>query len=93
MDLYQIVVLTGAKIPSNFSFPYIEVYRMGVGSRMCRTAPLQEAVHTTSEGSLLDSCKAVVLVLPQWWEDMLREVNLVLEGWGFTLDSALLRWA
>ena len=63
---------------------------MGVGSGMCLTASLQEAAHTASEGSWLDSCIAVVLVLPQW-EDILREVNLVLEGWGVTLDSALLR--
>ena len=74
--------VTGAKIPSNFHFLNIEVYRMGVGSEMCLTASLQEAAHAASEGSWLDGYKAVVLVLPQWWEDVLREVNWSWKGGG-----------
>ena len=53
---------------------------MGVGSGMCLTASLLEAAHAALEGSWLDSCKAVILVLPQWWEDMLGEVNWSWKG-------------
>ena len=55
---------------------------MGVGSGICPTASLQEAAHAALEGSWLDHCKAVVLVLPQWWDDMAREVIWSLEGGG-----------
>ena len=53
---------------------------MGVGSGKWLTASIQEAAHVASEGSWLDRCKAVVLVLPQWWEDVLREVNWSWKG-------------
>ena len=37
---------------------------------MCPTASPQEAAHAALEDSWLDSCKVVVLVLPQWWKDI-----------------------
>ena len=43
----------------------MEVYRMGVGSGMCLTASLQEDAHAASEGSWLDSSKAVGVHLGQ----------------------------
>ena len=55
---------------------------MGVGSGMCLTASLQEAAHAASEESWLDSFKTVVVVLPQWWEDVLREINWSWKGGG-----------
>ena len=38
---------------------------MGVGTGMCPTALHQEAAHAASGESWPDSCKAVLLVLPQ----------------------------
>ena len=54
---------------------------MGVDHRMSLTASLVK-VHLQLQGSCVDSCKAVVLVLPQWWEDMLKEVNWCWKGVG-----------
>ena len=40
-------------------------------------------------GNCVDSFKAVVLGLPQWWEDMLRKVYWSWKGVGITLGSKL----
>ena len=40
-------------------------------------------------GVTVDSWKAVVLVLPQWWKDILREVYWSWKGVGITLGSKL----
>ena len=40
-------------------------------------------------GNCVDSFKAVVLGLPQWWEDMLREIYWSWKGVGITLGSKL----
>ena len=65
-------------------------------------ASLMELSMQLHGGNCVDSFKAVVLVLPQWWEDALREIywswkgvgitlgsKLILEGCGVTLDSRL----
>ena len=72
------------------------------GSAESSTASLMELSMQLHGGNCVDSFKAVVLVLPQWWEDVLREIywswkgvgitlgsKLVLEGCGVTLDSRL----
>ena len=72
------------------------------GSAVSPAASLMELSMQLHGGNCVDSFKAVVLVLPQWWEDILREVywswkgvgitlgsKLVLEGCGVTLDSRL----
>ena len=71
---------TEAKIPNNFHF--LGVYRMGAGSGMSPTASLMKLHIQLQGGSCVDSCEAVVLVLPQWWEDVLREVNWSWKGVG-----------
>ena len=72
------------------------------GSAVSPTTSLMELSMQLHGGSCVDSFKAVVLVLPQWWEDVLREIywswkgvgitlgsKLVLEGCGVTYDSRL----
>ena len=72
------------------------------GSAVSPAASLMELFMQLHGGNCVDSFKAVVLVLPQQWEDVLREVywswkgvritlgsKLVLEGCGVTLDSRL----
>ena len=72
------------------------------GSAVSPVASFMELFMQLHGGNCVDSFKAVVLVLPQWWEDLLREVywfwkgvgitlgsKLVLEGCGVTLDSRL----
>ena len=55
---------------------------MGVGHEMSLPVSLMKLHLQLQGGSCVDSCKAVVLVLPQWWEDMLREVNWSWKGGG-----------
>ena len=62
---------------------------MGDGSVMSPAASLMKLPMQLRGGSCVDSCKAVVLVLPQWWEDMLREVYWSCKGMGITLGSKL----
>ena len=52
----------------------MEVYRMGACSGMSPTASLMKLHIQLQGGGCVDSCKAVVLILPQWWKDMLRQV-------------------
>ena len=72
------------------------------GSAVSPTASLMEQSMQLHGGSCVDSFKAVVLVLSQWWEDILKDIywswkgvgitlgsKLVLEGCGVTLDSRL----
>ena len=60
------------------------------GSVVSPTASLMElSVCSFMGDSCVDSCKAVVLGLPQWWEDMLREIYWSWKGVGITLDSRL----
>ena len=40
-------------------------------------------------GNCVNSFKAVVLGLPQWWEDVLREIYWSCKGVGITLGSKL----
>ena len=42
------------------------------GSAVSPTASLMELPMQLHGGNCVDSFKAVVLVLPQWWEDVLR---------------------
>ena len=51
------------------------------GSAVNSTASLMELSMQLHGGNCVDSFKARVLGLPQWWEDMLRDI-LVLEGCG-----------
>ena len=45
------------------------------GSVASSTASLMELSICSFMGdSCVDNCKAVVLGLPQWWEDVLREI-------------------
>ena len=62
---------------------------MGVGSGMSPTASLMKLHIQLQGGSCVDSCKAVVLVLPQRWKDMLRQVYWSWKGVGITLGSKL----
>ena len=74
------------------------------GSGVSPTASLMELSMQLHGGSCVDSFKAVVLVLPQWWEDVLREIYWSWKdvgspwtvGWSWkgvsTLESILLRW-
>ena len=55
---------------------------MRVGNGMSPTASLMKLYMQLQGGNCVDSSEAVVLDLPQWWKDVLREVNLVLEEWG-----------
>ena len=65
--------MTGAKTPSIFQYDY-KVYRMVDDSAVSSTASLMELSMQLHWGNCVDSFKAVVLGLPQWWEDMLREI-------------------
>ena len=53
------------------------------------TASLMELSMQLYGGNCVDSFKAVVLVLPQWWEDILREIYWSWKGVGITLVSKL----
>ena len=59
------------------------------GSAVSPTASLMKLSMQLHWGNCVDSFKAVVLVLPQWWEDVLREVYWSWKGVGITLDSRL----
>ena len=59
------------------------------GSVMSPTASLMELSMQLHGGNCVDSFKAVVLGLPQWWEDVLREIYWSWKGVGITLDSRL----
>ena len=59
------------------------------GSAVSPTASLIELFMQLHGGNCVDSFKAVVLGLPQWWEDMLREIYWSWKGVGITLGSKL----
>ena len=59
------------------------------GSAVSFTASLMELSMQLHGGNCVDSFKAVVLGLPQWWEDVLREIYWSWKGVGITLDSGL----
>ena len=61
------------------------------GSVVSPTASVMELSICSFMGdSWVDSCKAVVLGLPQWWRDMPREIYWSWKGVGITLDSKLI---
>ena len=59
------------------------------GSAVSPTASLMRLSMQLHGGSCVDSFRAVVLGLPQWWEDVLRKVYWSWKGVGVTLDSKL----
>ena len=59
------------------------------GSAVSPTASLMELFMQLHGGYCVDSFKAIVLGLPQWWEDMLREIYWSWKGVGITLGSKL----
>ena len=59
------------------------------GSAVSSTASLMELSMQLHGGNCVDSFKAVVLGLPQWWEDVLREIYWSWKGVGITLGSKL----
>ena len=59
------------------------------GSEVSPTASLMKLSMQLHGGNCVDSFKAVVLGLPQWWEDILREIYWSWKGVGITLDSRL----
>ena len=59
------------------------------GSAVSSTTLLMELSMQLHGGNCVDSFKVVVLVLPQWWEDVLREIYWSWKGVGITLDSRL----
>ena len=59
------------------------------GSAVSLTASLMRLYLQLHGGSCVDSCKAVVLVLPQWCEDVLSKVYWSWKGVGITLGSKL----
>ena len=59
------------------------------GSAVSPTASLMELSMQLHGGNCADSFKAVVLGLPQWWEDVLREIYWSWKGVGITLGSKL----
>ena len=59
------------------------------GSAVSPTASLMELLVQLHGGYCVDSFKAVVLGLPQWWEDVLREIYQSWRGVGITLGSKL----
>ena len=59
------------------------------GSAVSPTASLMELSMQLHGGNCVDSFKAVVLGLPQWWEDVLREIYWSWKGVGITLGSKL----
>ena len=59
------------------------------GSAVSPTASLMELSMQLHGGNCADSFKAVVLGLPQWWEDVLREIYWSWKGVGITFDSRL----
>ena len=67
----------------------MEVYRMGACCGMSPAASLMKLHIQLHGGNCVDSHKAVVLVLPQWWKDVLRQVYWSCKGVGITLDSEL----
>ena len=62
---------------------------MEEGNGMSPTASLMKLCMQLQGCSCVDSCKAVVLVLPQWWKDVLRQVYWSWKGVGITLGSKL----
>ena len=52
------------------------------GSAVSSTASLMELSMQLHGGNCVDSFKAVVLGLPQWWEDVLREMYWSWKGVG-----------
>ena len=62
---------------------------MADGSAVSSTASLMELSMQFHGGNCVDSFKARVLGLPQWWEDVLREIYWSWKGVGITLDSRL----
>ena len=59
------------------------------GSAVSPTASLMELLVQLHGGYCVDSFKAVVLGLPQWCEDVLREIYQSWKGVGITLGSKL----
>ena len=59
------------------------------GSAVSPTASLMELSMQLHGGNCVDSFKAVVLGLPQWWEDVLRKIYWSWKGVGITLDGML----
>ena len=59
------------------------------GSAVSPTTSLMELFMQLHGGNCVDSFKAVVLGLPQWWEDVLREIHWSWKGVGITLGSKL----
>ena len=59
------------------------------GSAVSPAASLMELFMQLHGGCCVDSFKAVVLGLPQWWEGMLREIYWSWKGVGITLGSKL----
>ena len=59
------------------------------GSAVSPAASLMELSMQLHVGNCVDSFKAVVLVLPQRWEDVFREVYWSCKGVGITLGSKL----
>ena len=59
------------------------------GSAVSPTTSLMELFMQLHWGNCVDSFKAVVFSLPQWWEDMLREIYWSWKGVGITLGSKL----
>ena len=59
------------------------------GNAVSPIASLMELSMQLHGGNCVDSFKAVVLGLPQWWEDILRERYWSWKGVGITLDSTL----
>ena len=62
---------------------------MGACCAMSPVALLMKLHIQLHGGNCVDSCKAVVLVLPQWWEDVLRQVYWSYKGVGIILGSKL----
>ena len=59
------------------------------GSVESTTASLMELFMQLHGGNCVDSFKEVVSGLPQWWEDVLREIYWSWKGVGITLVSKL----
>ena len=59
------------------------------GSAVSSTTSLMELSMQLHGGNCVDSFRVVVLVLPQWWEDVLRGIYWSWKGVGITLGSKL----
>ena len=59
------------------------------GNAVSSTTSLMELSMQLHGGGCVDSFKAIVLVLPQWWEDVLREIYWSWKGVEITLGSKL----